>query len=126
MGKGMCNGEDCIRKRKDSRWKRFFMASYDLVAGKQKAKNFQAGVKEKQKKAIGVEHIWFPDLRHTFATFSLKNGVDAKTPSTPWSITAQASLSAPTPSRHAGYDVPSGGYDVQRNRAGHIVKIQMP
>ena len=90
MGKGTCNGEGCIRKRKDSRWKRFFMASYDLVAGKQKAKKFpgkiQAGVKEKQKKAIGVEHIWFPDLRHTFATFSLKNGVDAKTPSTPGAL----------------------------------------
>ncbi|WP_317348119.1 hypothetical protein [Pusillibacter faecalis] len=30
-----------------------------------------------------MEHIRFPDLRHTFATFSLKNGVDAKTLSTP-------------------------------------------
>ena len=42
MGKETCNGEGCIRKRKDSRWKRFFMASYDLVAGKQKVKNFRA------------------------------------------------------------------------------------
>ena len=30
-------------------------------------------------KAIGVEHIRFHDLRHTFATLSLKNGVDVKT-----------------------------------------------
>ena len=30
-------------------------------------------------KAIGAEHIWFHDLRHTFATLSLKSGVDVKT-----------------------------------------------
>lgn len=30
-------------------------------------------------KAIGAEHIRFHDLRHTFATLSLKNGVDVKT-----------------------------------------------
>ena len=30
-------------------------------------------------KAIGAEHIQFHDLRHTFATLSLKNGVDVKT-----------------------------------------------
>ena len=30
-------------------------------------------------KAIGAEHIRFYDLRHTFATLSLKNGVDVKT-----------------------------------------------
>ena len=30
-------------------------------------------------KAIGAEHIRFHDLRHTFATLSLKNGVDIKT-----------------------------------------------
>jgi integrase len=30
-------------------------------------------------KAIGTEHIRFHDLRHTFATLSLKNGVDVKT-----------------------------------------------
>lgn len=30
-------------------------------------------------KTIGVEHIRFHDLRHTFATLSLKNGVDVKT-----------------------------------------------
>ena len=27
-------------------------------------------------KAIGAEHIRFHDLRHTFATLSLKSGVD--------------------------------------------------
>ena len=83
MGKETCNGEGCIRKRKDCRWKRFFMASYDLVAGKQKVKNFRARSRPEsrrsRKKAIGVEHIRFPDLRHTFATLSLKNGVDVKT-----------------------------------------------
>ena len=30
-------------------------------------------------KAIGTEHIRFHDLRHTFATLSLKSGVDVKT-----------------------------------------------
>ena len=30
-------------------------------------------------KAIGADHIRFHDLRHTFATLSLKNGVDVKT-----------------------------------------------
>lgn len=30
-------------------------------------------------KAIGAEHIRFHDLRHTFATLSLKYGVDVKT-----------------------------------------------
>lgn len=30
-------------------------------------------------KAIGAKHIRFHDLRHTFATLSLKNGVDVKT-----------------------------------------------
>lgn len=34
---------------------------------------------EKNLKAIGAEHIRFHDLRHTFATLSLKNGVDVKT-----------------------------------------------
>lgn len=34
---------------------------------------------EKLLKVIGAEHIRFHDLRHTFATLSLKNGVDVKT-----------------------------------------------
>ena len=34
-------------------------------------------------KTIGAEHIRFHDLRHTFATLSLKNGVDVKTLSSP-------------------------------------------
>ena len=34
---------------------------------------------EKMLKAIGAEHIRFHDLRHTFATLSLKYGVDVKT-----------------------------------------------
>ena len=36
-------------------------------------------VHDKILKAIGAEHIRFHDLRHTFATLSLKNGVDVKT-----------------------------------------------
>ena len=34
---------------------------------------------EKILKAIGAEHVRFHDLRHTFATLSLKYGVDVKT-----------------------------------------------
>ena len=34
---------------------------------------------EKILKAIGAEHIRFHDLRHTFATLALQNGVDVKT-----------------------------------------------
>ena len=34
---------------------------------------------EKILKSIGAEHIRFHDLRHTFATLSLKSGVDVKT-----------------------------------------------
>ena len=34
---------------------------------------------EKILKAIGAEHIRFHDLRHTFATTALQNGVDVKT-----------------------------------------------
>lgn len=30
-------------------------------------------------KAIGAKHIRFHDLRHTFATLALQNGVDVKT-----------------------------------------------
>lgn len=30
-------------------------------------------------KAAGLEHIRFHDLRHTFATLALQNGVDVKT-----------------------------------------------
>ena len=35
--------------------------------------------REKILKTIGAEHIRFHDLWHTFATLSLKNGVDVKT-----------------------------------------------
>lgn len=36
-------------------------------------------IHDKILKTIGAEHIRFHDLRHTFATLSLKNGVDVKT-----------------------------------------------
>ena len=36
-------------------------------------------IHEKILKAVGAEHIRFHDLRHTFATLSLKYGVDVKT-----------------------------------------------
>ena len=48
-------------------------------------------------KSIGAEHIRFHDLRHTFATLSLKNGVDVKTLSGALGTTQQDSPSAPTP-----------------------------
>lgn len=58
MGKGTCNGEGCIRKRKDSRWKRFFMASYDLVAGKQKVKNFRARSRPESRRSRKKPLVW--------------------------------------------------------------------
>ena len=39
-------------------------------------------IQEKLLKAAGLEHIRFHDLRHTFATTALQNGVDVKTVST--------------------------------------------
>ena len=53
-GRNELTGEGSIRKRKDSRWEGFHMASYDPATGKQKIKNVlgktQAEVKEKLKK----------------------------------------------------------------------------
>ena len=40
-----------------------------------------AKLHEKILKDTGLEHIWFHDLRHTFATIALQNGVDVKTDS---------------------------------------------
>lgn len=37
------------------------------------------GIHKKILKAAGLEHIRFHDLRHTFATAALQNGVDVKT-----------------------------------------------
>lgn len=36
-------------------------------------------IHDKILKAIGAEHVRFHDMRHLFATLSLKNGVDVKT-----------------------------------------------
>ena len=75
MPKRRANGEGNIRKRKDGRWEGRYTAGYDPETGKRIIKNVlgktQAEVKEK--------HIRFHDLRHTFATLSLKSGVDVKT-----------------------------------------------
>ena len=39
-------------------------------------------IHKKLLKAAGLDHIRFHDLRHTFATTALQNGVDVKTVST--------------------------------------------
>ena len=64
MSKRRANGEGNIRKRKDGRWEGRYTAGYDP---------------EKILKDAGLEHIRFHDLRHTFATLALQNGVDIKT-----------------------------------------------
>ena len=48
-------------------------------------------------KDAGLEHIRFHDLRHTFATMALQNGVDVKTVSNMLATTTPDSPSAPTP-----------------------------
>ena len=71
MPKRRANGEGNIRKRKDGRWEGRYTAGYDPDAFRR--------THDKILKAIGAEHIRFHDLRHTFATLSLKSGVDVKT-----------------------------------------------
>ena len=82
MAKKRANGEGSIRKRKDGRWEARYTAGHDSETGKAIVKNVlgrtQAEAKEKLKEA-GLEHIRFRDLRHTFATLALQNGVDVKT-----------------------------------------------
>ena len=82
MAKKRANGEGSIRKRKDGRWEGRYTAGHDPETGKAIVKNVlgktQAEAKEKLKEA-GLEHIRFHDLRHTFATLALQNGVDVKT-----------------------------------------------
>ena len=82
MAKKRANGEGSIRKRKDGRWEGRYTAGHDPETGKAIVKNVlgktQAEAKEKLKEA-GLEHIRFRDLRHTFATLALQNGVDVKT-----------------------------------------------
>ena len=50
-------------------------------------------------KDAGLPHIRFHDLRHTFATLALQNGVDVKTVSSMLGTTTRASHSAPTPTQ---------------------------
>ena len=82
MAKKRANGEGSIRKRKDGRWEGRYTAGHDPETGKAIVKNVlgktQVEAKEKLKEA-GLEHIRFHDLRHTFATLALQNGVDVKT-----------------------------------------------
>lgn len=107
MAKRRVNGEGNIRKRKDGRWEGRYTAGYDPESGKRIIKNVlgktQTEVKEKLKVAIAEGQrldiskagnytvaSWvrtryevyadrFHDMRHLFATLSLKNGVDVKT-----------------------------------------------
>lgn len=46
-------------------------------------------------KDAGLEHLRFHDLRHTFATLALQNGVDIKTVSAMLGLTTRGSPSAP-------------------------------
>ena len=48
-------------------------------------------------KDAGLPHIRFHDLRHTFATLALQNGVDVKPSAVCWATTMPDSHSAPTP-----------------------------
>lgn len=48
-------------------------------------------------KDAGLPHIRFHDLRHTFATLALQNGVDVKTVSSMLGTTMRVSPCAPTP-----------------------------
>ncbi len=82
MAKRRANGEGNIRKRGDGRWEGRYTAGHDPDTEKVIYKNVlaktQKGCKEKLKRA-GLPQIWFHDMRHTFATVALQNGVDIKT-----------------------------------------------
>ena len=70
-------------------------------------------------KAIGAEHIRFHDLRHTFATLSLKNGVDVKTlSSTLGHYSAGFTLSTYT---HATPEMMREAADTMGNVIGQII-----
>lgn len=48
-------------------------------------------------KDAGLEHLRFYDLRHTFATLALQNGVESRLSPPCWATTTPGSPSAPTP-----------------------------
>ncbi len=48
-------------------------------------------------KDAGLEHLRFHDLRHTFATLALQNGVESRLSPPCWATTTPGSPSAPTP-----------------------------
>ena len=71
-------------------------------------------------KAIGAEHIRFHDLRHTFATLSLKNGVDVKPPvRCPGPLLGGIHPEYLYPC-HTGDDAGGDGYDGECDWAGYI------
>lgn len=74
---------------------------------------------EKILKTIGAEHIRFHDLRHTFATLSLKNGVDVKTlSSTLGHYSAGFTLSTYT---HATPEMMREAADTMGNVIGEVI-----
>ena len=104
--KRRANGEGSIRKRSDGRWEGRYTAGHDengkAIMLKQQQKENEEGwpdspylfpspvtgemyhpesavnLHKKILKEAGLEHIRFHDLRHTFATLALQNGVDVK------------------------------------------------
>ena len=97
MAKRRANGKGNLRKRKDGRWEGRYTAGHDPETGKAIYRNVlgrtQAEARAKLKQAIEeakhvdpvrskqytIPRVRFHDLRHTFATLALQNGVDVKT-----------------------------------------------
>ena len=79
MAKRRSNGEGNIRKRKDGRWEGRYTAGHDPVTGKQVFKNVLNNMLKRVLERAGIPKVRFHDLRHTFATVALQNGVDIKT-----------------------------------------------
>ncbi len=75
MAKKRANGEGNIRKR----WEGRYTAGYHPETGELYHPDSVAKLHGKILKDAGLEHIRFHDLRHTFATIALQNGVDVKT-----------------------------------------------
>ena len=58
---------------------RIRICSHLRVLGKRGTRTDFAGCMIRIIKEIGAEHVRFHDMRHTFATLSLKSGVDVRT-----------------------------------------------